>query len=111
MYRLQFKMSSLLPRIAVVILLVCCLEATCAFVCQPDFCSTVDCAQFPTEKTCKGELVPNSSLCGCCSTCHIHIEEGGDCSVLLHSVLGPPLETSYHCAHNLRCIDGKCVQD
>lgn len=42
---------------------------THGFVCPVNICSQVECSDELTEKTCDGELIPNSSFCGCCTTC------------------------------------------
>ncbi|XP_073974173.1 uncharacterized protein isoform X2 [Rhodnius prolixus] len=81
---------------------------THGFVCPVNICSQVECSDELTEKTCDGELIPNSSFCGCCTTCVKYIESNGHCNALLQQIIGPG-SPSQRCLPDHICVDNRCI--
>ncbi|XP_073974168.1 uncharacterized protein isoform X2 [Rhodnius prolixus] len=79
------------------------------FACTQDFCTSVDCPQDLTKENCGGQLIPNSSTCGCCPTCVTYIEPYGCCSSLLENIRGPVSFYQHKCLPEYSCVNDKCT--
>ncbi|KAK9500865.1 hypothetical protein O3M35_002041 [Rhynocoris fuscipes] len=91
-----------------IILLVAIAEA---IVCPRDYCSRVTCPNL--EETCKENIVPHSSFCGCCPTCVTYIEPNGFCLNLQIKIqVTTPLGyMRRRCAPGYSCVNNRCQQD
>ncbi|PSN40898.1 Fungal protease inhibitor-1 [Blattella germanica] len=79
-----------------------CVWSTSAIVCPPNYCAGVKCAEL-TSCPDNALLEPNSSFCGCCSTCITQLNEGDPCLLLT----GSPAFA--RCKSPLSCVGGICV--
>ncbi|GFS99728.1 uncharacterized protein NPIL_672841 [Nephila pilipes] len=79
------------------LLLLIGITAANAFLCPPNFCSTVKCQAV----SCSANQIykQHGSFCGCCPTCLNIIQKGGSCNQLL--IVGEPARMQ--CAAGLYC--------
>src|SRR5699024_3544012 len=89
-------------------------SATMAFVCTPDICSRVHCAQVKAvECEAKGKhfhLIEHAGFCGCCSACAQELQEHESC---LHPLVHGAPSAPYFCSEGLHCDAAKhvCVKN
>ncbi|XP_067003754.2 uncharacterized protein [Anabrus simplex] len=71
--------------------------------CPHDICTRVDCSDNPTSCPDGAQLVPNTTYCGCCSSCILFIEYGMKCGEYRDD-----LPYTMMCRPPNSCVNGKC---